>query len=94
MECTSQDSTYFLSAQVDPVIPGEFSLLEYSKGEDCLIAVQAVFGYMRTRLATVCWNKNLLQSNRARLYSDVTDAILSSLRNPAPCPQPRVQFKV
>lgn len=79
--------------QVDPDCPGKFVMVERSNVTDMPIAVKPTHTYARTNVATVCWLKDLLQSNRGRLYDDVISALVSTLKD-AQKPESRVPARV
>ena len=58
-------------------------MVERSNVTDMPIAVKPTHTHARTNVATVCWLKDLLQSNRGRLYDDVTSALVSTMKDAA-----------
>lgn len=58
-------------------------MVETAGASEVLSAVQPSFSHARAKVATICWVKNLLQTNRARLYTQVVDAVVAHNRSRA-----------
>lgn len=66
-------------AQVDPEIPGEFTIRECADTVRDLLAVQPTHTHFRGKLASVCWVDDLFVTNRARLYKEVLNAVFKQV---------------
>lgn len=56
-------------------------MMETAEASEQLAAVQPSFSHARGKVATICWVNHLLQTNRARLYAQVVDAVVAHNRN-------------